>query len=220
MSGERKSAPTALVEQHLALSNYLEALLGEVPDGDEPDGAGPAMEPAATSRPAPDPATAAADRQESMPAWAGGQFQCLLFRVGGLSLAMPLALLNGVIPWQEVTPLPNRSSQFLGLVHHQGQSVKVVDTALVVMPERVQGQGLAPAKERARHIILMGGSQWGLACDQICEVLTLDPADVRWRTSQGKRPWLAGTVLQHMCALIEPQALERLLTTGDTRAGR
>jgi purine-binding chemotaxis protein CheW len=213
MNDDRKPESTVLLEQHLALSSYLEALLGEVPDGDEPD-AGSAVEPNATSPPPPEPVTAVVDGQENAAAWASGRFQCLLFRVGGLTLAMPLAMLNGVIPWQEVTPLPNRASRFLGLLHHQGRSVKVVDTALVVMPERVERQGLAPANERARHIILMGGGHWGLACDRIGEVLTLDPADVRWRTSHGKRPWLAGTVLQHMCALIEPQALERLLATG------
>ncbi|MEJ2344747.1 MAG: CheW domain-containing protein [Gammaproteobacteria bacterium] len=218
MSGGRKPAPTELLEQHLALRSYLEALLGEVPDGDEAGDAAPEVQAGAGPPPEPESTPAAVvDPQESAAAWASDRFQCLLFGVGGLTLAMPLALLNGVIPWQEVTPLPNRSSQFLGLVRYQGQSVKVVDTALVVMPERVQRHELAPATERARHIILMGGGRWGLACDRIGDVLALDPADVRWRTTKGKRPWLAGTVLQHMCALIEPRALERLLATGEAQ---
>jgi purine-binding chemotaxis protein CheW len=42
-------------------------------------------------------------------------------------------------------------------------------------------------------------------------VISLRPEDVKWRGSQGRRPWLAGTVIQQMCALLEVDAfLEQL----------
>ncbi len=221
-----------LEEQRVALSSYLSALLQDVPDYvEEPQPEvieTPVRTPAAVAEVAPPPATiepplaASAEptldvaAQSGLPDWAQARFQCLVFQVAGLSLAVPLTKLNGVIPWQEgVTPMPNRSALFLGLLRHQQRNVKVVDTALMVLPEGRQPATLMPAADRVAHIILLDEGRWGLACDQIGEVLTLDPDDVRWRSAQGKRPWLAGTVLKHLCALLDADAFVELLLHGE-----
>jgi len=39
----------------------------------------------------------------------------------------------------------------------------------------------------------------------------ISPDQVKWRSTQGKRPWLAGTVIEHMCALIHVDSLVALL---------
>lgn len=155
--------------------------------------------------------------ETQLPAWAEESFQCLLFKVAGLSLAVPLVHLNGVIPYphDKVTPMPNRSALFLGLTHYQDYNVKVVDTARVVLPEDTRNGELDPPEERLSNIILTGGGEWGLACDAIGDVLTLQSADVRWRTTQGKRPWLAGTVREHLCALLDTEGMARLLRAGE-----
>jgi purine-binding chemotaxis protein CheW len=222
-----KRKPQLVVEQQFALHSYLDALLREVPET-EPEPAPPAAPPpprpvlravpavaeTAPAPPVPAPESAPVPEvQAGAPEWAAAPFQCLLFKVAGLSLAVPLAKLNGVIPWQEVTPMPNRSARFLGLLRHLERNVKVVDTARVVLPPDRVG-GLSPAPERVGHILLMDEAQWGLACDSIGEVLTLGPDDVRWRSAQGKRPWLAGTVLAHLCALLDVDAFCRLLEAG------
>ncbi len=222
-----------LEEQQVALTSYLSALLQDVPDFEEPQPGvveiPPHAPPVVAEVPeAPalvEPPPAASEQAESaldvatetgLPEWAQERFQCLVFQVAGLSLAVPLTKLNGVISWQEgVTPMPNRSALFLGLLRHQQRNVKVVDTALMVLPEGRQPATLAPAAERVAHIILLDEGRWGLACDQIGEVLTLDPDDVRWRSAQGKRPWLAGTVLKHLCALLDADAFVELLLHGE-----
>ncbi len=241
MSDDKNKSPV-LVEQQFALHSYLDALLREVPDADAAPASAP--DPTPDPRPAPtrpvlrtvppvpevpphpalpevqpqpEPASAQSEAQSRAeagpPAWAQEPFQCLLFKVAGLSLAVPLAKMNGVIPWQDVTPMPNRSSRFLGLLRHLDQNVKVVDTARIVLPpDRMAG--LAPSEERVGHILLVGDGQWGLACDSIGEVLTLGPDDVRWRSMGGKRPWLAGTVLAHLCALLDVDTFCHLLATG------
>lgn len=221
-----------LEEQQVALTSYLSALLQDMPNYVEaeasavkpiPAQAPPAMAeaPATLEPPTPlDRSETARDEhaaaQPGLPAWARARFQCLVFQVAGLSLAVPLTKLNGVIPWQDgVTPMPNRSALFLGLLHHQQRNVKVVDTALMVLPEGRQPGSLAPPQARLAHIILLDEGRWGLACDNIGEVLTLDPDDVRWRSAQGKRPWLAGTVLKHLCALLDTDAFVDLLLHGE-----
>ena len=63
-------------------------------------------------------------------------------------------------------------------------------------------------------MLVVGDGAWGLACHGIGEVLKLGGQDVKWRTAKGKRPWLAGTVLGHLCALVDTEAF------GDMSGGR
>ena len=217
-----------LLDQQLALSAYLEALLGESPAApDAPAAPSPAPAPVAApvagTPPAPvavpEPAAAtipAAAAAEARPAWAAAEFQCLLFQVAGLTLAVPLAELNGVLPLDldGVTPMPGHSALFLGLIDHLGQQVRVVDTAQVVLPpERLAAEG--DPRGRVSHLVLIGEGSWGLAASGIGQVISLRPEDVKWRGSQGRRPWLAGTVIQHMCALLELEAFLGLLREGN-----
>jgi len=39
----------------------------------------------------------------------------------------------------------------------------------------------------------------------------LEPDQVKWRSQQGKRKWLAGTVIEHMCALVHVDTLVEIL---------
>ena len=153
--------------------------------------------------------------ENGAPDWAQERFKCLLFNVAGISLAVPLAKLNGVISWDgKVTPIPGHSKSFLGVMRHQGANVKVVDTAQIVLPEKQKEGILLPPEQRLKNVILVDNCNWGLACDSIGEVITLDQEEVRWRTSKGKLKWLAGTVLQHLCALLEVDAFTRVLKDG------
>jgi purine-binding chemotaxis protein CheW len=73
--------------------------------------------------------------------------------------------------------------------------------------------------DRVSHLVLIGEGRWGLAASAIGQVISLRPEDVKWRGSQGQRPWLAGTVIQHMCALLEVEAFLELLVEGTRRGG-
>ncbi|MBI5462835.1 MAG: chemotaxis protein CheW [Gammaproteobacteria bacterium] len=145
----------------------------------------------------------------SCPDWAAGEFECLLFRVAGLTLALPLAKLNGVLPWDAaaVTVTPGHSPWLLGLRDYQGQKVRLIDVANVIVPRD------GPASEgNFGKVILIGGGRWGLVCDALAEIVTLAPAAVKWRgRAGGNRPWLAGTVIERMCALIDADAFAEML---------
>lgn len=142
-------------------------------------------------------------------------FPCLLFHVHGLKLAVPLIELNGVLPWSdEITPMPNHNPWFLGVLRHQGISVKVVDTAMLVMPQTHRDAAQDESATLPRNIILVGDGHWGLACSGIEEMITLHPKDVRWRSQKGSRRWLAGTVIEHMCALLDVSAFAKMLESG------
>lgn len=153
---------------------------------------------------------------DNAPSWATPDFQVLLFMVAGLKLAVPLTELNGIIEWGDeyITELPGHKSWYLGIIQNQGKSVPVIDTMQQVVP-----QNRWPAnhlKEREfKHIILIGDAQWGLACEKVLEIVTLKTDAVKWRSSRTKRRWLLGTVIDHMCALLDSSEFASMLKTGD-----
>lgn len=203
-----------LVDQQVALSAYLDSLLREVQLESETKVDQPApvhvlhrpQEPAVETQPTPAPAT---DPAADTPAWAGARFQCLLFAVRGLTLAVPLEALCGITEWNDgITKLPERPSWFLGVMTYRDQQAGIIDTAGVVMPEREAENGAEPGYA---HIIFFDEGRWGLACERVDQVITLEKDQVRWRTSRTKRPWLAGTVIDQMCALLDIEALAGMI---------
>lgn len=145
---------------------------------------------------------------DGRPDWAQGRFECLLFVVKGLKLAVPLAELGGIHKLEkEPTPLFGQPGWFLGIVRTNNMNVGLVDTAQWVMSEHINDDH----KPDFRFAIRIHNSEWGLACHEVAEAISLDPSEVKWRTSLGRRPWLAGTVVDHMCALIDVAAFARLL---------
>lgn len=221
-----RDAQLVMLDQQLALGAYLQALLRPAPPVEPPvethvEPVPPAVAPIVAAPEAaavveiPLPAAAPtppAEPASPYPDWARDDFQCLLFQVAGLTLALPLARLNGVLPWdaEAVTPLPNHQPRFLGLREHLGQQVKLIDVAQVVLPPDRRA-ALPPGEERFGKVILIDGGRWGLVCDAVDEVITLARADVKWRGQAGNRPWLAGTVIRRMCALIDTEAFADML---------
>jgi len=136
-------------------------------------------------------------------------FQILLFNVSGVKFAVPLDKLNGILEWSEnLTQMPNRSDWFLGVLTERQRQIKVIDIAVLVVPSKFREHHV---KGNLQKIILIGDSHWGLACDAVSEVVTLRKNDVRWRNETSKRPWLAGTVIEHMCALLDADEFAEML---------
>ncbi|MGP0174885.1 chemotaxis protein CheW [Pseudomonas sp. NCHU5208] len=149
---------------------------------------------------------------DGRPAWAEEPFECLLFDVAGLTLAVPLVCLGSIYPLegQELTPLFGQPDWFLGLLPGQSGNLKVLDTARWVMPDRYRDD----FREGLQYVISVGGYEWGLAVHQVSRSIRLDPSEVKWRSQRTQRPWLAGTVIEQMCALLDVEALAELIASG------
>lgn len=145
-------------------------------------------------------------------AYQEGEFQALFFEVAGLTLAVPLKSLGGIHQLGEVNQLFGKPKWFKGVMLNREEKLNVVDTARWVMPEK-----LTPKLEDAldyQYLITLGDSNWGLLAEKLVNNLTLKPEDIKWRTADGKRPWLAGVIKEKMCALIDVENLNRLLEQG------
>ncbi|MEC7376706.1 MAG: chemotaxis protein CheW [Pseudomonadota bacterium] len=148
----------------------------------------------------------------SRPEWSEQPFECLIFTVAGLQLAVPLILLGAIHRIEEeIRPIPGSPRWYMGIRPDRDQNLRVVDSAEWIMAGRVP----ANARDNYRFVIRLDNSDWGLACDDVAQSFTLRPEEVRWRTARSKRPWLAGTVIDHMCALIDVRTMADLLVRAE-----
>lgn len=149
----------------------------------------------------------------NMQDYQAGDFQALFFSVAGLKLAVPLKSLGGIHQWKEPNTIFGKPEWYLGIMTNREEKLNVVDTALWVMPEKY-----TPTMAESiqyKYLIMLGESEWGLACETLVTTETLSPDDIQWRrTSQGNRPWLAGVVREKMCAILDVDALTQMLDQG------
>jgi len=195
---------TALLDHGLALDTYLQELLGgaaasgALPRGPrcdisdaEPTPSGPAQEPARRA----------------------GPLRVRVLQVAGVSLAVPLERVNRVITGNgQLKALSATVPLLLGVLSYPGGEAWVVDTAGLILPRDNRPRRAADASQ----FVVLDEGRLALACTGIGEIMELQDSDVNWRTAAGKRPWLAGTVLRQMCALLDIDAVTGLL--GDTMA--
>lgn len=164
---------------------------------------------AVASTPVPEPAP---ETSAVRPEWSERPFECLIFTVAGLQLAVPLILLGAIHRVEEeIRPIPGSPRWYMGIRPSSDQNLRVVDTAEWIMAGRVP----ANARDNYRFVIRLDNSDWGLACDDVAQSFTLNPDDVRWRTARSKRPWLAGTVIEQMCALVDVRTMANLLVRAE-----
>lgn len=149
---------------------------------------------------------------EAAPGWAEAPFECLLFEVAGLTLAVPLVTLGSIylLDEEQLTPLFGQPNWFMGILSCPVGNLKVLESARWLMAERYDAQ----FRQGLRYVLSIQGYDWGLAVHQVNRSVRIDPKNVKWRAQRQQRPWLAGTVVEHMCALVDVRALAELIASG------
>ena len=160
-------------------------------------------------------AAAGGTKVDNRPAWGRENFRCLAFNVSGLKLAVPVQFIDGMQPLDlmPVTPSlggsePNAlvlGKMKVDLGEDAQSFCSVLDTARLVMPERYDN-GM---KDAYRYVLTLKNCDWSIAVDSIGGEIGLTPQNVRWRSEHTRREWLAGTVVDKMCALIDIDLLNR-----------
>ena len=140
------------------------------------------------------------------------EFQVLFFKVAGLTLAVPLVSLGGIVNIEKLTPLIGRPKWYKGVQQHRGSQLNVVDTCAWVMPEKYD-QPLADSVDY-QYVVVLEDSAWGLSCEALVDTVTMKKSQINWGTQAGKRPWLAGVVKEQMCGMLNVGALVQMLNAG------
>ena len=141
-----------------------------------------------------------------------GSFQAMFFDVSGLIIAVPLIELGGIHNTDKTTKLMGKPDWFKGVMLHRDDKINVVDTALWVMPEKCDETLINSLNYQ--YVIMLGNSQWGLMAEHLVDTVTLEQEEVKWLDKPSKRPWLAGLVKERKCALLDVEALIKLLDDG------
>ncbi|MCE9680041.1 chemotaxis protein CheW [Shewanella sp. AS1] len=139
-------------------------------------------------------------------------FQVLFFKVAGLTLAVPLVSLGGIVQIERVNYIMGRPKWFHGVQTHRDSQLNIVNTCAWVMPEKYNDE-LAESIDY-QYIVMLEGSNWGLACESLVNSVKMEKSQVNWRSKAGKRPWLAGIVKQQMCGILNVPALIARLNSG------
>ncbi len=173
----------------------------------------PQATPQATPTPKPTPVKATTPEPAVAAPVPTAPFQSLLFQIAGLTVAVPLVELNGILRYPErLAAVPGLPSWGLGVIRHRDQNLVVVDSIGLFVPENLREA--SRSRSKPRYLIVLGGGRFGLACDSVDQVVSIKPDEVHWRGERGRRPWLAGTVKDRLCALLEVPSLVRLLKVG------
>lgn len=215
-----------IVHQELALDSYLRTLLEEMPSEETEAIAQPPIEakkpePVVREKPefretsralAPIPvelplATNATKPLAIMPEWSQHEFQALFFKIGQLILATPLVELSRTIKFnRSITKIPGQPSWFIGLLEDQQRKVGILDTGQLIM-----GASFANKRDLDeqpfRSMLITQDGNWALACDELLSIGKVQPDQVRWRTNRKQRPWLIGTVIEELTAVIDVKQL-------------
>ena len=154
---------------------------------------------------------------QQIPNWAMSSFICLSFKVAGLKLAIPARFIRSmeILELEPVNLASNdEDTSAKGIIlgaalipdaEHNLVSMPVLNTAKVVMPERYD----VSMTETYRHVLTFHHCAWALAIDASGGEIQLASKQIRWRSTHTRREWLAGTVVDKMCALIDIDVLDR-----------
>jgi purine-binding chemotaxis protein CheW len=157
------------------------------------------------------------ERAQQIPNWAMSSFSCLSFKVAGLKLAVPVRFIRSmeVLELEPVNVASNDENDSVNgivlgtaLIPEADQNLvamPVLNTAKVVMPERYD----VSMTESYRHVLTFHHCAWALAIDVSGGEIQLSSKQIRWRSAHTRREWLAGTVVDKMCALIDIDVLDR-----------
>jgi chemotaxis signal transduction protein len=154
------------------------------------------------------------DKQHEPPEWAKPRCQVLTFSLGNMQMAAPLDKLNGIIPFPErLTVLPGQAHWFLGLARNRNQNVQVIDLAAVIQPHHRQNTGEENPATGTRYILVIDENRWGILCNSISTVLTLEPRQVQWQRSHHV-DFILGTVIDQMQSVLCVDSLIDRLNSG------
>lgn len=142
-------------------------------------------------------------------------FPALFFELMGQSFSVPLVKLKGIYRKKSLTKLIGKPEWFSGVQIEREQKINVIDTAQYLMPEKYSGS--LEYSPNYQYIIVIGDSNWGLACDRLIDSTTLSHNEIKWRTDVTRSPWLAGTVKHRMCGLLAVDALIELFEINETK---
>lgn len=152
------------------------------------------------------PAITAEKIEESkIPLWGQEPFRCLLVKSAGMKLMIPAQSVSYIEKINKKTiRLPLDVEAFRGVLTLRQRSVAVIDLFTLISENGISLNKTSTqvAEHHVEYVIVMENGAYALACDDIGEMLMLDPESVRWNKASFNNPMFAGMVTEHLCPIV------------------
>lgn len=136
--------------------------------------------------------------------WAQGEFDALLIKVAGVSVAVPLFQVQKIHKISApLVKLANHPDWLLGLYSHRGHTIHVLDIRQLISVKSTSAQH----DWQAGHIVVSENGRFGFACEEVDKIIKLENKDVRWRNSVKNKVWYLGIISEYMCIFVDIQQL-------------
>ena len=136
--------------------------------------------------------------------WAQGEFDALLIKVAGVSVAVPLFQVQKIHKISApLVKLVNHPDWLLGLYSHRGHTIQVLDIRQLISVKSTN----AKHDWQAGHIVVSENGRFGFACEEVDKIIKLENKDVRWRSSVKNKVWYLGIISEYMCIFVDIQQL-------------
>lgn len=145
---------------------------------------------------------------ESPQEGAGMTDQYRVFDMGGLMVAVPAGRVAELSALPALAAPTNDPNWLRATLPASGEKA-IVDVAQLVLPSDL-APGHVPLEERCGELLTLDDGGWGIAIEGEIQEQTLDSDTICWRGPQGKRLWLAGTIADKRCVLLDLDNIRRL----------
>ena len=105
---------------------------------------------------------------------------------------------------EKITRIPLGAEAFYGLITLRELSIVVIDLfSLIAEVNSIDiEQSMQHNTHHINHVMVMDNGSYALACDNINQMITLNPEDIRWNRSSFCNPLFAGIVTEYLCPMV------------------
>ena len=131
--------------------------------------------------------------------------------VGGQLIAMDLREIAAVTEWRQPTPLPGAPVAVLGVICLEGRMLTVISLNALMNESQTGGQSF---------VALRGAEQIAIAVDNLTEVISIDPTELRQRGTTNSLLAAVITKDEQEISVVDPEQLFATAMRGRERRRR
>jgi purine-binding chemotaxis protein CheW len=143
--------------------------------------------------------------QSAIPPWGQKPFECLLVKAAGMKLMIPTMSVNYIERVnKKITGAPLETELCQGLITLREKSVAIIDLFSLVVGNDTNDneQSMRLNTNQVKQAIVMENGCYALSCDDVSQLITLNPEDVRWNRASFNNPMFIGIVTEYLCPIV------------------
>lgn len=150
--------------------------------------------------------------QSKIPEWGQQPFKSLLVKLAGMDLMIPAMTVSFIEKInRKITRTPLEVEACKGIITLREKSIVVIDL-LSLISENIASDDSTPLQveeNNFNYVLVMEEASYALACEDVSQMITLEPEDVRWNNAAFNNPMFSGVVPEYLCPIINLVGLNK-----------